>query len=261
MKNSGVSCVDELMEAYLKKKKSFDNSMRLSIIGTAGPRKFNGGLSTTAVNETMTKELFDAMVLRVRTFIGFKDLSTIDLISGGAAWAGNKTPCFMFFMCSKINLALYFIILDHVAVQLFLDGGFRSLTLHIPVQWDATSCQYFDNGMGNNWKTNPGFLANLCHKGFSKAIGHDTLKDIRLAIDLGAHVHTYKGFHARNLEIAKGCDVLLAFSWAPGDAPVNGGTFDTWKKCNSKKHHYSLTSVLSCEVTNKVSKKQKIKHE
>lgn len=38
-----------------------------------------------------------------------------------------------------------------------------------------------------------------------------------------------KGFLARNTLIAENCDYLIAFTFS-ADVPIEGGTFDTWKK-------------------------------
>jgi hypothetical protein len=139
----------------------------------------------------------------------------IELVSGGAAWA------------------------DHVAVRLFLDGKASSLTLHLPCPF--VDGKYLDTG-SNDWRTNPGQSANYYHQKFSQAMGCDTLADIQTAISKGANVVVGAGFHQRNSQIAKS-DVLLAFTWAVGDTPSDGGTLDTWNKCKAPKLHVQLNSL------------------
>jgi hypothetical protein len=137
---------------------------------------------------------------------------------------------------------------EHVAVQLFLDGGFRSLTLHIPVPWDAAMVQYHQQ-QGNRSKRIAGFLMNQCHHNFSRVLGRTTLQDIVIAVNLGAQLCVHnekKGFEVRNTEIANGCDVLLAFTWAPATAPATGSALlDIWRKCKATKLHFSLRSLSS----------------
>lgn len=195
---------------------------RLAIIGTAGPRTGEGGSCEDAskMSKKMTKKMFAHMVEEARKFIGDRDLSSIDLVSGGAAWA------------------------DHVAVQLFLDGGFRSLTLHIPTEFvvNAKGNKFLDTNGKRDWRTNPGWLANKCHESFSLILGHNTCDDISMAIQRGAKITVHSGFHARNTCIARSCDMMIAFSWASGSAPTSGGTYYTWSKCHAPtKYHYSLT--------------------
>jgi hypothetical protein len=136
---------------------------------------------------------------------------------------------------------------EHVAVQLFLDGGFRSLTLHIPVPWDVAMVQYHQQ-QGNRSKRIAGFLMNQCHHNFSRVLGRTTLQDIVIAVNLGAQLCVHnekKGFEVRNTEIANGCDVLLAFTWAPAPTIIGGGSalLDIWRKCKSPKLHFSLRSL------------------
>ena len=70
------------------------------------------------------------------------DLSSAHLVSGGAAWS------------------------DHVAVELFLSDEYDGLTLHMPCKWIRK--EHYDNG-SYSWQTNPGKLANSCHRKFSYA--------------------------------------------------------------------------------------------
>ena len=137
--------------------------------------------------------------------------------------------------------------IDHVAVHLFLEGGFRTLTLHFPTNWCKATLndnkpQFFTSIQDQyNWRSNPGKLANQCHVEFSRILARDSLQDIDRAISLGANVIVSPGFHARNEKIARDCDLLIAFSWSSGNAPVDGGTYHTWSKCkNVQKIHYSL---------------------
>ena len=62
------------------------------------------------------------------------------------------------------------------------------------------------------------------------------MADIREAIVCGAIVNARDSFHERNMDIAK-AEVLIAFTWSNGEAPLKGGTLDTWKKCTGRKIH------------------------
>jgi len=124
------------------------------------------------------------------------------LVSGGAAWA------------------------DHLAVELFNMGHAGELTLHLPAPFDQKFV-----GPANSSAS----AANFYHTSFSRVLGHHTLSDIERALTNGA-VSTveparpgYGGLFARNLKVAKS-DILLAYTFGPGDEPEDGGTRDTWNK-------------------------------
>ena len=188
------------------------SAVEVAIIGTAG-RGEDG--------HRMTESLFDLMVTRARMLIRqeLHSSSVINLISGGAAWA------------------------DHVAVALFFNEEEANLTLHIPCGWDHAKMQFVDKGT-DDWRTNPGRTMNKYHRQFSTKTRHNSLRDIHLALQVGACAKTYSGFHRRNTEVAK-ADVLIAFGWGTGGYPVTSGTADTWKKCKaSKKIHVNLDDLI-----------------
>lgn len=176
----------------------------VAVIGTAGRDTYN----------IYNKELYDKMVNVVKHII--KDLTDVVLISGGAAWA------------------------DHIAVKLYLEGYVSRLILHLPCEYSNN--QYIDNGK-SAWYENPGRTSNTYHKKFSQIIGEDSFQQITEAIKKGAEVGIHKGFHARNLLVAK-CDHMVALTWNLGNEPSDGGTAHTWKNCSSKsKYHISLSTL------------------
>lgn len=118
----------------------------------------------------------------------------------------------------------------------------RSLTLHIPCEWDGDVPAFHDSGP-KNLRTNPGKCANLYHRKFSRATRRDSLADIAMALHLGCRLEVHRGFHERNSFIAQ-ADYLLAFTWG-ATAPVDGGTLDTWQKCKTTKVHVSLHDLQS----------------
>ena len=133
----------------------------------------------------------------------------------------------------------YLLLTDYIAVGLFLMQEFSSLTLHLPTQliMDGKP-QFIDNGSTDR-RINPGCSANKLHKQFSTKINEDSLEHLSTAITVGT---THEGFHARNSFVAES-DYVLAFTWGNGDVPKEGGTMDTWSKCNGRKHHVSLESL------------------
>ena len=138
---------------------------------------------------------------------------------------------------------------DHIAVQLFILEDVGSLTLHFPCAWDGA--KFCDDGC----KGNPGATANKLHKHFTTAIHEDSLKQIDDAIQLGAIIKVHKGFLQRNYFVAKS-EYLIAFTWGKEDVPKEGGTLDTWKKCQGMKLHFPLDSLLlsnieACDVPRK----------
>ncbi len=176
----------------------------VAVVGTAGRDTYN----------VYTKELYDKMVAVVKHMI--KDLTNVTLISGGAAWA------------------------DHIAVKLYLEGYVSRLILHLPCEFIDN--QYMDNGK-SAWFDNPGRTSNTYHRKFSRIVGINSLTEITEAIKKGAQINVHKGFHARNLLVAK-CDHMIALTWHIGSEPSDGGTAHTWKNCQStSKYHVSLSTL------------------
>lgn len=192
----------------------------LSIIGTAGR------------DGRMTAAVWQRVLLFLSAFIDSQAGLGITLVSGGAAW------------------------IDHLAVRLFLLGKVSKLVLHLPCPFDRMKQRFVDTQNGEtisgqrstgeyDWRINPGRTANYYHDKFSKQLGSNSLAEIELAIQKGATIYCYNGFHARNKEIAK-TDLLLAFTWSTNDTPADGGTKHTWDCCQTtslgpNKVHYSLT--------------------
>ena len=142
----------------------------------------------------MTKQLFDGMLAEAERIVTQQlklDWEDIALVSGGAAWS------------------------DHVAVQLYFLHG-CDLMLYFPCGWDDKTMRFVDSG-----GSSPGRSANRYHTAFSSSTGYNSLRDIQLAMLTGAVVDTSRrGFHARNTAIAEHCDILIAFSWGAGNAPM-----------------------------------------
>ena len=189
---------------------------RVAIIGTAGRREDG---------PKMTKALYESMVSYSHRFIGNLcqgDYKQVQLASGGAAWA------------------------DHVAVTLFLTKKYGGLTLYLPAGLSISGESYFSKKHND-----PASTSNYYHEQFSQKIGHNSILDIYDTYSLGAQfLINEKGFHARNKDLAKNCDVMLAFTWGESDSePKDGGTKHTWDHCICTKYHVPLYK-LQAEVTN-----------
>lgn len=143
------------------------------------------------------------------------------VVSGGAAWA------------------------DHLAVSMMLFGHAGKITLYLPAP--------FVNGKfeDSNSMKSAGNAANYYHKLFSETIDRDTLgqigellaRSVRCdgTVDLQCEPASpgIGGMFARNAKVAKS-DQLLAYTFGPGDQPADGGTLDTWNKCQGHKTHIPL---------------------
>lgn len=173
----------------------------IAIIGTAGR------------GTPLNKNHWEWMLGTAREQIG-ENPSVIELVSGGAAWA------------------------DHLAVVLYMEGACEDLTLHLPAPWN------YDTQCYEGPYRSAASAANYYHSKFSDVIGRDTLLDIQLVLNGGA-VYTeqpyqagYGGMFARNSLVAD-VNGMLAFTFGEGDVPADGGTKDTWDKCQSiyKQHH------------------------
>jgi hypothetical protein len=192
----------------------------ISIIGSAGRKEDAKLMSAKRFNNMV--DVIEKMIIT-----GKYDWSRVELRSGGAAWC------------------------DHVAVVLFLRHQEAKLTIFSPCQWIpsvmetlqgrvATRPNFEDTG-ASHWAANPGRLSNHQHHQFSQKMGYDTLQQIENARLAGAIIDTSaKGFHKRNLEVAK-CDMMIAMTSSDGDAPRStGGTFHTWSSSKAWKAHLPL---------------------
>jgi hypothetical protein len=174
---------------------------KIAIIGTAGRDK----------SKPMTQILWSAMVADAQQRI----LKGSHLVSGGAAWA------------------------DHLAIHLFLIGHAGALTLHLPAP--------FQNGRFEGPMKSSGSTANYYHELFSEIIRVDTRKQIQFCSFLpnvsGSFEPAapgYGGIFARNTKVAQ-ADGMLAYTWGEtSDQPADGGTLDTWNKCQGEKIHVPL---------------------
>lgn len=167
---------------------------RVAIIGTAG-RRSDG--------DRLTFELYQKMCERVDSAV--RHLRDLDLQSGGAAWA------------------------DHIAVELFLHGVGRSLTLHLPAPLVRVGQRLeYDEAV------EAGRTANYYHRlfdekvpGFARSGVWQSMACLDLALARGAVAHTGNGFHDRNLRVGD-CDVLIALTFGRGAVPKDGGTKHCW---------------------------------
>jgi hypothetical protein len=174
----------------------------IAIIGTAGRDK----------TKPMTLALWQWMIRNVREHVP----QGSHVVSGGAAWA------------------------DHLAVSLMLTGWANELTLHFPAPFDQRNLRFIgpDKSAAS--------AANYYHSVFSKTIDRDTLGQIAEVLYNPSTHYTeeperadYKGMFARNMKVAK-ADKMIAYTFGPGDVPADGGTLDTWNKCQGEKLHISL---------------------
>lgn len=125
---------------------------------------------------------------------------------------------------------------DHVAVALYLEGGWKGLELYLPCDFDCFSSKFKDSG-DNKWYNNPGKTLNSYHAKFSKMVCINSLDQLSTCIEKGATVTVSKGFHARNTHVAKS-EYMIAITLTQ---TIMGGTSDTWKKAkNAIKAHIQL---------------------
>ena len=126
---------------------------------------------------------------------------------------------------------------------MFLQKEVSHLTLHFPAKFQNNhNPQFIDNGV-KDWTKNPGRTANIYHRKFSAKIKDDSLQQIQSAILDGATYKEHKGFHNRNSKVAES-RYLIAFTWGDTDIPKKGGTRNTWDKCQGRKIHIPLSSLM-----------------
>lgn len=209
------------MQQQEEEKKNTKSMSLLSCVNMFSPR---GGIRIAVIGSAgrgedavrMHAKLFENAIERFKSVCSVElrvQMSEVHLISGGAAW------------------------IDHIAVRLFNTGQVRSLTLHLPAQWDSEKkCFDPNNGCGS--------IANLLHKSFSRRTKTNSLEEIEFARRRGANFVVHRSFKHRNTFIAEQARFLVAFTWAQDDAPKRAsGAFDTWKKTSCRKIHIPLGTL------------------
>lgn len=186
------------------------HSRQLAIIGTAGRDK----------DQTMDAPLWGRMLTDARARVSRADT----LVSGGAAWA------------------------DHLAVKLFLNGDAKALRLHLPAP-------FVDGKYAGPERDSAGSAANYYHGSFQQKTGVDGLAEISLAIERGADVTYepeapgYGAMFARNKKVAASSDVLIAYTFATGGEPEDGGTKSTWDQAvSATRIHVAIADIKPSEL-------------
>lgn len=197
----------------------------VAIIGSAG-RRDDG--------PKMSRELYEAMCKTTITIIDDIVGESYCAVSGGAAWA------------------------DHVAIRLYMTDHAKALRLYLPAFYDHKRLEF-----KGTKSRDPGSITNYYHSQFSRHMGGNTLRGIKLALDKGAE-NLYvpgEGFKPRNLRVGK-VDTVVAFTFGTGDhieifTPPDpgwykaqaaglkpGGTSHTWDNSSaSMKIHIPLNTL------------------
>lgn len=180
--------------------------MRIGIIGTAGRRE-DGARITAKLYETVYEDCWK----RIDELADEDD--SLVLVSGGAAFA------------------------DHLAVSHYLAGHCDELWLFLPAPFKEG--KFVEAGFRS-----PGAIANYYHYKFSEVMGEDkgaSLRGIATAIEKGAKIFVNeKGFKARNRQVARTVDFLIAYTFGSGESPKDGGTAHTFNLCEADKIHVPL---------------------
>lgn len=184
----------------------------VAIIGTAGR------------NQVPTIQEWDYMLQQAVANVSPTDW----VVSGGAAWA------------------------DHLAVQLYLDGLVAGIIIHFPAP-------FFNSKYVEHSSKSAGSAANYYHNKMSNVLGYNTLSQISEVLACAAtdkNVEStfqpaqagYQGMFARNKLIAESATRMLAFTYAKGDVPADGGTKDTWDNFQGPKKHIPISTSTDFTV-------------
>jgi len=218
--------------------------VRIAIIGSAG---------RGADANKMSFEIFNSMVETASYLIQNKlaidcENSDLILVSGGSAWS------------------------DHVAVKLWQadqqlptsERKFSGIHLYLPCELekmrDQDKWRFRDTATNNN---NCAQTLNYLHEEFSGKMQIDSITELFNLNDAQSDssklrvktIVNNKGFFARNADIAKGSDRMIAFTWGndstSSSQPTSGGTLNTWTqfaklhKVNAHRIHVSLPTGLT----------------
>lgn len=177
--------------------------IRLAVIGTSGK------VPQDAQRLDIKHMIWMAdMVKTYITEVLKMDNSNVILVSGGSAWS------------------------DHVAVRLFLEGGFGGLELYLPARFNVKNKKYINSFYGRT--------LNQLHAKCQEKTGMDVFTDLaRVNSKKDVRITLGTSFTARNTLIARNCDHMIAFTFREGD-PTRGGTANTWSKMQGEKIHFNL---------------------
>jgi|SRR5579872_589841 len=182
--------------------------IRLAVIGTSG-RDPKDSVRLELKHLAWMKENVITYISNVIN----RPTQDIILVSGGSAWA------------------------DHVAVQLFREGGFGGLELYLPSEFNTKS-HIFKN-------THEGRELNKIHQHCQDKTGLPIFEELTSVNSKknGVKIVIQRGFKPRNTLVARGCDHLIAFTFDLS-VPTKGGTLDTWNKVqHQNKLHISLDGI------------------
>jgi hypothetical protein len=182
--------------------------IRLAIIGLSGRNPSDAKILDNKHLEwaQMNVQLYIDEVLNI-------DKNKIILVSGGSAW------------------------MDHVAIQLFIQGGYGGLELYLPSEFNVKSKKYKN--------THEGRKLNELHSACQNKTGLSIFEELTYANQKNTNIKIVikRGFIQRNTLIAKNCDHLLSFTFDKNQ-PSGGGTLDTWNKVlHENKLHISLNNI------------------
>lgn len=127
---------------------------------------------------------------------------------------------------------------DHVAVALFLERGFKHLDIYTPFPWK-------DGSFKCRGKAH---ASSMFHRVFSKTIGHNSLRDIDMALSMGAHMHSV----TPNEETAHypGCTHLIVLTLEERSCNFKGAARIAWQKAKyARKHGVCVPRLLEASNT------------
>lgn len=186
-------------------------SATLGIIGTAGRGEDAALLTANHWRSMLTVAQIVAEVT-----------GATRLVSGGAAWA------------------------DALAVELYLRGQTKELSLHLPARFDThDECPRYDNA------DKCGAVSNSYHKAFTKVTGYDGLTAIAEALGKGCHntqpsvrSTSFGAFFLRNALVVDEASVMLAFTFGNGVVLKDGGTAHTMSRFLARRRANEEQSAL-----------------
>lgn len=164
--------------------------------------------------QSLSLEVYDLMSAAHKGIIDFYNVHTI--VSGGAAWS------------------------DHLAVTAYLKGEVESLRINIPGKFDTEKCIFVTRDRNDN--KDHIRTCNYYHS-LMEGKGIPSRQQIKEAIDKGAQVYSYKDFFRRNVVSTQMARRMVAFTYAGGDTPADGGTKFTWDRFHGPKVHIPIASL------------------
>ncbi len=128
---------------------------------------------------------------------------------------------------------------DHVAVTLYLRGGYGGIELYFPCQWDYKKKKYIDNGK-HAWKANPGKTMNYYHGEFNSYTHQKSLLELNQIVKLALKQDNVIIKVSGKMREYMMCKSQYLFALGTDMVPTSQETISVWDQFEKQKEYVCL---------------------